>query len=94
MTVHEGELQNQSDKGTLINSIEFFRKKPMKSKANKLVATVIVWKLESDKLRQHRRYILDDPYIVSKIHHGSKIDKIIHKTSDGVAYVYYKDYKN
>ena len=55
---------------------------------------MIVWKLKDDKLRQFRRYKLNDPYIFQKIHYGSQIDKIIHKTHDGVAYVYYKDYED
>ena len=66
MTPHEEQkdLENESDLSAPINSIEFYRHKEIKPKANKLVATVIVWKLKSDKLRQHRRYILNDPYIV------------------------------
>ena len=48
MTPHEEQedLENKSDISAPINSIEFYRHKEIKPKANKLVATVIVWKLK------------------------------------------------
>lgn len=61
-------------------------------KAKKIIATVTVWKLKQKQLSPHRIYQLNDPIITSKIHYGSALDKIIHKTSDGDAFVFYNDY--
>ena len=59
-----------------------------------MVATITVWKIKKGELRPHRIYYLNDPVITSKLHFRSEIDKIIHKTVDGDAYVYYRDYKS
>ena len=57
-------------------------------------AIVIVWKIHQTRFVPHRRYKLEDPVIAQKIHYGSQIDKIIHKTVDGEAYVFVEDALN
>ena len=88
-------LENDPQSQLNVTEVEFKKIVEFIASANgyskKNYAIVIVWKIHQTRFVPHRRYKLEDPVIAHKIHYGSQIDKIIHKTVDGEAYVFVED---